>query len=1282
MPNIPDSQNIVSGDGRRKVSNTGESYITEGLQSVAKSIGHIAEQELKIENDRETKSTVQQAHAKHNYIKQSYETYSALANDPDFVNWDVNEIKQKWDELEVKRRSSVVEGVNFYASGSQDVLFAEFDAQNQEQFGQLLELHSQGVDTQAADLWVGVTNKLSGQIQNNPSSESLFGAIYELQAQGEKLSSSLGVVKMQTVLRNTTADLIKSTILSLIEKKQFEDAQALLLGEWVDPITRNETNFDNLLGMDTKIILGELIGKKWREADELDVQGLVQAVNRGEAGLKEIAVFRTNNLISKEQTLDLTERVQQVDLERQETQRRTDLVQSSLDNGVRLNTNIPDNKRAVDERYENTVNHPDFSKLTVEDQNNSKINFMDRTGIAPTQVRRSLRQDRKGSPKNQVRAADLFVKALDLDFNVFPDVQPFEAARLLLINQGIQAGKTPVKAIEDAQQTIKSLTSEQSGTSEHTYSKLFPNGGPYAPGDVNSSISLEDFVASSINNYTSAGAAFMSDEAKETLASELNTQFQKLFRLTGDSNLAQDYAEQVVRRDWNPTDVKGILEYVKKVEAENSNINIKVANPDHTNSDIELEKYEKEFEKEVQEKIVLPEGSTVLYVEDEQTSLDEKETGKPSYKIVVKDKDGNIVDGPISMRRLPGEPNEPSYIRYVPGVGVVADSFKLTRIVSGSPGQGYVDASGRVTRSVKNIPNVGFVNTKNYNIDHEVHPVSYVASDDMIKNYENTIGRIRNLKATSDHRKPTEEEVSSIIIDNYLRTLWAEMVGNKKGDEYGEKGYILFHQTVFKHLDKGLLKFNREPKHLGYELDKLTRKLGKEGFIPSIEFPEKYGKFFSNYTQNLDVIKLALDRVLSSDHRPSISTIQESANNLEILQNISAEELSLIDNILDEQGIPVVDETRVLFYQLSQNKLKKIDEEIIGLKNEIYKLDELRINQPDNQILNDTSEAVKKVSKRINDLNSQKSNTENLYNEILINQEVQDRLWKIGEKSVVARGGNIKYWVNKFDEGRDDTERNNLGGDLVFGFRDPVIVEEELGKIDIANFRTQKLSGIAGVLGSFTKVLGEEIDGTIVKVSGGGSVALVSGATAVAVGNLTPLVVFPEEIITVPGAMYYGYKVGSEISELFYNFKQNTGKIYLSIRDASQKDTIVFDDASTRLISIGMGTITTLIGKDIDRFGGKAGKYIAQVMSNTRILEKIINVSTKFFTDALSNGSKEAVLETLKIVSEIVHKGLQDNVEWNRKEGDDYKDFERIVDAVLNELEKNPKKTIVQSILP
>ncbi len=714
MPNIPDSQKIVTGDGRRKIPDTGESYITQGVQSVAKSLGHVAEQELKIENDRETKSTVQQAHAKHNYIKQSDETYNALANDPDFVNWDVNEIKQKWDELEVKRRSSVVEGVNFYASGSQDVLFAEFDAQDQEKFGQLLELHSQGVDTQVAELWVGVTNKLSGQIHNNPSSENLFGAIYELQAQSEKLSSSLGVEKMQTALRNTTADLVKNTILSLIEKRQFEDAQALLLGEWVDPITRNETSFDNLLGMDTKTVLGELIGTKWQEADEFDVQGLVQAVNRGEAGLNEIAEFRTDNLISDEQSLDLTERAQQVDLERQETQRRADLVQSSRDNGVRLNTNIPDHKRAVDDEYIKILGDPGFSERPMENQNLFTIDFINSTGIVPIQVRRSLRRDRKGSAKDQVRAADLFVKALDLDLNVFPDIPPVEAARLLLINQGVQAGKPSEKAIEDAQQRISSSTSEQPGMREDTYNKLFPNGDPYTPGDVNSSISLEDFVASSINNYTPAGVVFMSDEAKGTLASELNTQFQKLFRLTGDSNLAQDYAEQVVRRDWSATEVNGRLEYMKNAEAEKVGSKTEVVNLDRTNSNLELKKHEQEFEKTVQEEVALPEGSTVSYVKDEQTSLDEEETGKPSYKVVVTDKDGNVVEGPVSMRRLPGEPNEQSYLRYVPGVGIVADSFKSTRIVSGSPGQGFVDASGRVTRSVKNIPGVGYVNKKSY----------------------------------------------------------------------------------------------------------------------------------------------------------------------------------------------------------------------------------------------------------------------------------------------------------------------------------------------------------------------------------------------------------------------------------------------------------------------------------------------------------------------------------------------------------------------------------------
>ncbi|MFD2205497.1 hypothetical protein [Kiloniella antarctica] len=222
--------------------------------------------------------------------------------------------------------------------------------------------------------------------------------------------------------------------------------------------------------------------------------------------------------------------------------------------------------------------------------------------------------------------------------------------------------------------------------------------------------------------------------------------------------------------------VTGVKNYSSNLDDEISESNDSV---------IEEKNREDEFKRLVEKELDLPEGSTVSFVADEQTSMDEEETGKPSYKVVVTDKDGNIVEGPVSKKRLPGEPNEQSYLRYDPDVGFVEDSFKSTRIVSGSPGQGFVDASGRVTRSVTNIPGVGLVNTENYVSvlpTDERHAQSMVANlemwmtaPDLLKKgnpslgtnkyYEDDITRIEEMRS----RPPSaEEKINYSIIKDVI----------------------------------------------------------------------------------------------------------------------------------------------------------------------------------------------------------------------------------------------------------------------------------------------------------------------------------------------------------------------------------------------------------------------------------------------------------------------------------------------------------------------------------
>ncbi len=82
---------------------------------------------------------------------------------------------------------------------------------------------------------------------------------------------------------------------------------------------------------------------------------------------------------------------------------------------------------------------------------------------------------------------------------------------------------------------------------------------------------------------------------------------------------------------------------------------------------------EEEFNNLIEKQVELPEGVTATFVEDEQTALDDKHTGKPSYNVIFHDADGNLIDGPATMKRLPGETNEQSHLRYVPGEGFLKD---------------------------------------------------------------------------------------------------------------------------------------------------------------------------------------------------------------------------------------------------------------------------------------------------------------------------------------------------------------------------------------------------------------------------------------------------------------------------------------------------------------------------------------------------------------------------------------------------------------------------------
>ncbi|WP_020591225.1 hypothetical protein [Kiloniella laminariae] len=1219
MPNIPDSQNIVTGDGRQKIPDTGEGYITEGIQALSEALGHFGDQQVQIEKDRATKSAVQQIKAKNAYIQNTEAAVGLLASDPDFANADAETITQKWHEEEALRRNSVIEGVNFYTEGSREELLAEFDAQNESGLKLLLNLHSKGVGADAEKTWLNNVYDQSVLIYNNPIPGTLFSAIYDLKAKSEKLVASLGASEMQAVLRESTFNLVKGTVLSLVERKQFEAAQSLLLGEWLEPATNKATSFDTILGDEAKRDLGDLIAAKWQESDTLEVQSLWQAVESGEAGEQEIAVALEQELIDEQQSQELRQRHAQVSFELQEAQKRADTVQYSMETGIGLDPYIPEHRQAVEERYVEILKGSGVSELPMEEQNQFTVDFIQKVGIVPNVVRQSLRKGRQGSVESQVRAADLFARSQNLPINVISDIPPVEAARLLVINQGIKAGKQADKAIEDAIAKTDPTISEQYEKRDYAFSRLYPSGGPYASEAANAALSLEAFIGASLNDNTPAGAVFVSDEAKERLAAELNSVFQQQYVLTGDGNLAQDYAENVVRRSWSATEVNGRLEFMKNA-------------PDRFyGKGRERNLIRQELEADV-EKLALPEGSQVSVVADEQTEAEARKTGKPSYKLVVTDQNGNEVEE-VADRRLPDEPSSRRNVRWTPGEGVVEQDG---------------EKSPQNTRNQYSSP--------------------YLASQGMVTDYYNEMGR-RKTPGKSSGNKPFERLISIknnnlLYADDRIRNAWGELTKNSVGDEYGDKGYVKFQQEVIKRIPEDVLTHHPDKHLIEYNVDKILMDLGENGVIPSKFRSEKYAQFFSEFAGKEEEVKEAAFALKYFITVPTVDDIRRYLPVLQELKKIPVEQLSFFADVLKKNDLGITDEGVVAFYKSIIRSRQKYEEKINKIDQKINDLDKLR----------DTDEVrfnpKHVLNKKVAELKRQKMGIQayivsrKFYDVLSKNNEVKDNIKKANSNSELARSGVTGQIKVSVHQGLMANRKKRLGFYLMTNQGNP---DDIIREIELIDNHEIKGIGLENGLGRYVLPSINTFAEGIEPYAKSAVVGAVTGAAAVslatAIGVAGPQALFPEEVATVPGTFMIAFSLGFKLNMANETYQLESGALYLELRDIALKSGVPFNEETARYLSMGIGLTTAALGLAVGQGSDVVNKRIERAMKDA-LKDRL------FVKSMIQLGAKEIIgtagAETRGFIGgyskDVAKKGYvqstsssNDNIVLDESESDDYK---------------------------
>lgn len=518
-----------------------------------------------------------------------------------------------------------------------------------------------------------------------------------------------------------------------------------------------------------------------------------------------------------------------------------------------------------------------------------------------------------------------------------------------------------------------------------------------------------------------------------------------------------------------------------------------------------------DFQSRVKEELLVEQGYRVTYIEDEQTVLDLRETGKPSYKVVLVDDKNNVVYGPITIKTwLPGEPNLKRHLRFIPGVGLVDDDFK-TRRVTGNIQDGFKDTLGRPTRSMMNVPGIGMVNKEyeNIQIDSKVETKKPNEQDYLEERH-----RVKDSSGSS-----TKDLRFFDLVGNVSRQYW-NYLNNENGEKHNRQGYNYydFWSYVYK---VALEKYSAGESVRGEHILSIIDGLVQEKKIPGVTDPQSYVLFFPEFKGKSLQIKEIDEELTPMVGRPTVADIKKRMQDSIKMSQIPTSERSQIISALKGNNLGVTEDAII---------------EMFALKSE--------------REYSDKSKSYMDILKKI---------------------EVREAIVEKNEGSFLGKSGLGYQAKSAYQKGWDINRANSIGYMLMRNKDNKAELEKELDKIE--NTRSSKFY-LNDFWGKNFEYLGKETE-PVAKSAAVGLVAGMSAASIAAIiGNAGPQALLPEEVLTVPGAFLsaFGYAYAGALT--LDTYEKEAGALFLELRQISKNAGIKFDQETAASLSMGMGLLS------------------------------------------------------------------------------------------------------------
>jgi len=498
------------------------------------------------------------------------------------------------------------------------ILDAQRTKQRNQSKADLLTLHTHSMDKATAAMRAGDMDTVREEtLKLTAARESLFS--------GDMISP-----KEYVALGETTAyQLTRNKILGEGDRAKGGGLESYRA--FIDGVKEN----DHLHPDDASRIVGELeadyrdmAGQAKAQQAEVDAQAKAEraakiaaldlAVSRGQAGYKELEQARQGGLFDKDPD-KFTSLSKAVDGRYEKDRKKAEgaaLVNSALLGETVLDARNKDHKKAADDTYAAWTDQEAIKALPMEVRNSATVDFVAKTGILPERAASDIRTGMMGPAETQVQTADLVARMDALPGDHLKGVGEHSLAKSRLIASMTRVG---VPA-EDAVKRATELTDPTKREMFTARAEAFKD--------------VTKFTASDVADHFDGWLPWQWDpDVPNTVAAQLvadiNGLFERQYMLTGDEDLAKTYALKKIGNTWGVTSVDGSERLTKYPPEAFYGIG---GDNDWMQSQLQADL----TEQGLPEKTKLDD---ILLEADDRTAR-EASTGRPTYQVLVRGKDG------------------------------------------------------------------------------------------------------------------------------------------------------------------------------------------------------------------------------------------------------------------------------------------------------------------------------------------------------------------------------------------------------------------------------------------------------------------------------------------------------------------------------------------------------------------------------------------------------------------------------------------------------------------